>query len=156
MKKIWMSILIALLALPVWAVQTNSGSFATAAFNVGAGATALRATAFTSAGIKVTEEFGAHSALLILEFTRAAGSSSTVDYYFQVSWDGGTTWADFKEPVADAEYFSIATNHAVISGTTVRISFVIRLDGVSTIRMSKVVNGDSSNALTAVNAYLSW
>jgi hypothetical protein len=158
MKKLAILFLIALLALPLAADRTFSESFTTATFNLAAGATAWRATNFTSAGIKVSGEYAARMALLILEFTRTSGSSSTVDFYFQVSYDGGTTWADFKEPVLDAEYFSIATEHAAMAGTTytVRVSQIIHLAGVDHIRLAKVVNGDSSNALTSVKATLSW
>jgi hypothetical protein len=92
-----------------------------------------------------------------MTFTRAAGSATlTVDYYFQVSYDGGTTWADFHDPIADADYLSVIAGHAVISGTTVRVSRIIPLNGVSHIRFSKVINNDTANALTAVNATISW
>jgi hypothetical protein len=157
MRKLAMLFLMAFLALPLAADQTFSESFTTATFNLAAGATAWRATNFTSAGIDVSGYYGARMALLIMEFTRTAGSSSTVDYYLQVSYDG-TTWTDFVEPVSGAEYFSTATNHAVMAATTytVRVAYIIHLAGVNRIRLSKVVNGDASNALTAVKATLSW
>jgi hypothetical protein len=159
MKKFAMLFLVALLALPLAGDRTYSESFTTeTSFNLAASGTALRATNFTSPGIKVSKEVGARMALFTMEFARSAGSSSTVDFYLQVSYDDGVTWSDFVDPVSSAEYFSVATEHAVMAATTttVRVSYIIHLAGVDHIRLSKVVNGDSSNALTAVKATLSW
>jgi hypothetical protein len=155
MKRLFIVALVMLMVLPLLADRTYTEAFTTA-FALNAGATKVNVTDFTSASVKVSEEKGARMALLTMTFTRAAGSASTVDFYFQVSYDGGTTWADFNDPIADAEYHSLATNHAVLSGTTVRVSRIIHLAGVSHIRLAKVVNGDGGNNLTAVNATLSW
>ena len=156
MRKILFIAMITMLALPLMADRTYTQAFTTA-FNLAAAGTAMNGTEFTSTSIKVSEEKGAKLALLTLTFTRAAGSATlTIDYYFQVSYDGGTTWADFHDPIADADYLSIVTAHAVLSGTTVRVSRIIPLNGVSHIRFSKVINNDTGNNLTAVNATLSW
>lgn len=87
-------------------------------------------------------------ALITCEFTRAAGSSSTVDFYFQVSYDDGTTWSDYDK-------VEIPTNTTVISGTTVRVSYVFHTSGASHWRLSVIDNNDASNALTACNASIS-
>ena len=156
MKRLFIIALVMLLALPLLADRTYTQAF-TAAFSLAASGTATNGTEFTSAEVKVSEERGAKIALLTLTFTRAAGSATlTVDYYFQVSYDGGTTWADFHDPIADADYLSVIAGHAVLSGTTVRVSRIIPLNGVSHIRFSKVINNDTVNNLTAVNAILSW
>ncbi len=150
MKKLLFIVLIALMVLPLMADRTYTVAFTTA-FNLAASGTATNGTEFTSAEVKVSEEKGTKTALLTMTFTRAAGSATlTVDYYFQVSFDGGTSWSDYIDPT------SIITGHSVISGTTVAVSKPLHLFGVSHIRLSKVVNGDTANNLTACNAYLSW
>jgi len=154
MKKIWIMALVVLLVLPLMADRTWNETFTTA-FNLNASATKTHGTDFTSASVQVSSERGARMALLVLTFSRAAGSALTVDFYFQVSYDG-TTWCDFNDPIADAEYFSLATNHAVTSGSIVLVARVIHLAGVSHIRLNKVVNNDTGNNVTAVNALLSY
>ena len=91
-----------------------------------------------------------------MTFTRSAGSTSTVDFYFQVSYDNGTTFSDYHDPVSDADYISIATNHAVISGNIVRVTRIISIAGISHIKLAKITNNDASNALTLCNATVSW
>lgn len=117
--------------------------FLAAAVALNASATKVNVSDFTSLSLPC----GAHAGLLMLTFTRAAGSASlTLDFYFQVSYDGGTTWADYIEPI------SIETGHDVFSGTTVRVARSANVQGASHIRLAKVVNNDTGNNLTAVNA----
>lgn len=119
--------------------------------------TLVNGTGFTSVEVRTSYPGTPSSALLTLTFTRASGSASlAVDFYFQVSYDGGTTWADLHVAVSDADYLSVLTGHAVVSGTTVRVSRSIILAGISHIRLSKIVNNDSGNNLTACNATISW
>lgn len=128
-------------------------NFIATAISMTASKTAVNGTDFTSKALPAQIE---PWSLLTITFTRAAGSASTVTFTFQVSYDGGTTWANFIDPLTGLEtYFAIATNHAVISGTTVAVSKPIRLSGVTHIRLQSIVNADSSNALTLVNATLS-
>jgi hypothetical protein len=156
MKRLFIIALVTLMILPLMADRNYTQVF-TAPFNLNASATATNGTDFTSASINVSGNVRANMALLTMSFTRTAGSAtSTVDFYFQVSYDGGTSWADFHDPIADADYLSVIAGHAVLSGTTVRVSRIIPLNGVSHIRFSKVINNDTVNNLTAVNAILSW
>jgi hypothetical protein len=121
----------------------------TTAFALGKTATKVNVTDFTSLAFVLPQD--AEMALLLLTFTRAAGSASlTLDYYFQVSGDGGTTWWDYIEPL------SIETGHAVITGTTVRVARQLSLAGFTNIRLASVVNNDTVNDLTAVNAGISF
>jgi hypothetical protein len=148
--------LLALLLLLVPFVQadyTNNKAFLATAVACNASTTLVNGVGFTS-----LERTGFGSAaLLTLTFARAVGSASlAVDFYFQVSYDGGTTWSDFHDAVSDAAYFSVLTGHAVVTGTTVRVSRTIILSGVSHIRLSQIVNNDTVNNLTACNATISW
>lgn len=126
-----------------------NGNFIAAAVGVAANTEAANGTDFTSAEIGIP--FDVESGILILTFTRASGSASlTVDFYFQISPDNGTTWYDYVEGA------SIETGHAVISGTTVRVARAVSLTGATHIRLSKIDNNDTANALTAVNAGISF
>lgn len=155
MKKIALILMVLILV-----IGSAAGSYFTkqdflaSAVALNASATKVNVSDFTSVDINCANYPA--NALLTLTFTRAAGSSSTVDFYLQVSFDNGTTYSDYRDPIADAEYFSLATNHAVLSGTTVRVSRIINLAGVSHVRLAKLINNDGSNNLTAVNATLSW
>jgi hypothetical protein len=133
--------------------QAGYANFLAAAIGVAKTVTKVNGTDFTSVQLPVQIE---PASLLTVTFTRAAGSASLVTFVFQVSYDGGTTWSNFIDPLTGLEaYFSLATNHAVISGTTVRVSKPIGLYGVTHIRLASVANADASNDLTAVNASLS-
>ncbi len=150
MRKIIFAVLcLALLAWPVMADYSYSLNLIATAIAVGAGATKIEVTDFTAVEANISHQgsFGA----LTVTFTRAAGAADTVDFYFEVSADGGTTWSTFEGTT-----ISVATNHAVISGTTVRATWVIDFGGISHIRLAKVVNNDAVHALTAVNVKVSF
>lgn len=153
MKKIIiaLAVIAALLsaAVPGGADYRYSKSFLAAAASVNAGVTKTNVADFTSVEINVVS-LPSQGALTVT-FARAAGTTSTVDVYFEVSTDGGTTWATFEGTT-----LSIATNHAVISGTTVRSALLLDLGGISNIRLAKIVNNDSSNNITAVNVSISF
>lgn len=125
------------------------GNFIAAAIAVGASATKTNGSDFTSSKIVIPE--GVEVGLLLLTWTRAAGSASlTLDFYFQASSDDGATWWDYIEPISDI------TGHAIISGTTVRIARQISLRGMTHLQLSKIINNDSGNDLTSVNATISF
>ena len=94
--------------------------------------------------------------VITVTFARAAGSASKVSFYFQVTYDAGITWTDFVEPISGLECIEVATNHGIINGTTVRVTQAFFVPMVNRIRLAKIVNGDGSNALTAINATLSY
>ena len=92
---------------------------------------------------------------LTVEFTRAAGTSSTVDFEFEVSFDGGDTWALFRDSLSNP-LIRIPTNTTVISGTTVRVTFQVNVYGYSDIRLKSIDNNDTLNGITAVMVTLSY
>ena len=120
----------------------------TTAFSLNASTTATNGVEFTSTAISVP--YSVISAVLLATFTRAAGSASlTVDFYVQVSPDNGTTWYTYTS-------LAVTTGETVVSGTTVNYAFPINLAGVTHIRLWKVVNNDTANNLTAVNAGIAF
>lgn len=135
----------------------TSQDFLATGVSCGTSASVVNQTGFGSATVRVSYIGRPSTATLTMTFTRAAGSATlTADFYFQVSYDNGTTWADFHDAVSDADYLSIITGHAVVSGTTVRVSRIISIAGISHIRLAKITNNDSANALTLCNATVSW
>ena len=156
MKKYFKPFLVLLLFAVLSLTPVNPQSWAfTADFldtaeNVGTNAVITNGVGndFLSNEVWVSRRGYSSIVLITCEFTRAAGSASTVDFYFQVSYDDGTTWSDY-------DLIEIATNTTVISGTTVRVSYPFNSQGASHWRLSSIDNNDVSNALTACNASIS-
>lgn len=103
----------------------------------------------TSSVIWVAEPGYSKKVVLIFTFTRAAGSASTLDFYFEFSHDDGTTWTDYDDITEQ-----IATNTTAYSGTTVRVMEFVYVDGMTDLRLKKITNGDATNGVTAVNVTL--
>ena len=103
-------------------------------------------------GINVTALEGLpNQGLITIIFTRdGAGTADEVDFEFQVSYDGGTTWT-----TAPYVTVSVATN-ARASSSIVRHSQAIHLYGASHIRASFVVNASATTNLTLCQAVFSW
>lgn len=148
-KLIFLSILL-LCFLPLFALYT--ANFLDTAVDVGAGATATNGTEFTSNELEIGRWLAEKQqpGAIIVTFTRAAGTADTVDFELEVSYNGGTTWASFE-----GVGIKVATNHAVISGTTVRVHIEVNFYGISTIRVHSIKNNDSTNGITACNVTLS-
>lgn len=121
------------------------------AIDIAASATATNDTEFTSDEIAVE-----HSAKVIISvtFTRAAGSSSTVDFEIEVSTDHKNSWSLYRGGSANP-MIQVATNTPVISGTTVNMAYQINAVGISHFRIKDIENTDSSNAITAVQVQIS-
>ena len=121
------------------------------AIDITASATATNDTEFTSDEIAVE-----HSAKVIISvtFTRAAGSSSTVDFEIEVSTDHKNSWSLYRGGSANP-MIQVATNTPVISGTTVNMAYQINAVGISHFRIKDIENTDSSNAITAVQVQIS-
>lgn len=132
-----------------WSGYRFSQNLLATATTLGAGASKVNGVGFTSTEINLIQQpsLGA----LTVTFARAAGAADVVTFYFEVSADGGTTWSTFE-----GTNIAVATNHDVISGTTVRSTWIVELGGISHIRLAKIVNGDAANALTAVNVKVSF
>jgi len=147
MKKLSIFVILAFACLQLWAMYTQP--FLSADIAVNAGVLKVNGTDFTSAEIDVDRFSGNGTASLYMQFTRAAGSASTIDANFEVSSNGGATWATLEGGT-----LSVATNHSVISGTTVRVYKQYNLNGVGKIRLQSVKNNDASNNITAFNITL--
>jgi hypothetical protein len=119
---------------------------ATAIATITTGATATNGSEFTSVAIPVDSDMAA----LAITFTHAgAGDGSNIDYYFQASYDGGTTWTT-------NEFILIqkASNMAPAAAGARVHAQVDWYQGISHLRLWKVVNNDAAS-ITAVNATLS-
>jgi len=119
-----------------------------APINLNAGLTATNGVEFNSRELSVKR---ASPIALTVTFTRAAGGANTVDYAFEASYDNGNSWATFEGVV-----IAIATNYAVVSGTTVAVLKIVTVRGVSHLRLKTITNNDGVNNLTALNVMLSY
>jgi len=154
MKKfILISILI--LAVPLMATWSRSGALLDGTLGITATNTATNGAQFDSKEIIVYDTpFIGVTAI----FTRAAGSALTVDFVFEVCYDGGNNgpapatahWATFKG--TDTK---IATQEAATTGTIVRCFYEIRVAGASHFRLKSVKNNDTVNDITNVNVVVS-
>ena len=148
MRKIKYLFLVSLLlTLSLSGSWRYKADFISTAINLNAGLTATNGAEFTSNELKVSSELVG----ITIQFTRAAGAADTVDIAFEASYDNGTNWATFEGVV-----LSVATNHSVISGTSVAVFLLVTTNGVSHLRLKTIVNGDGVNNLTAINATLSY
>lgn len=150
--KRWGILIAALLAIALVTtadVQTQENFLATAVASIGASTTVTNGTDFTSKSLTVGPASHPVAGVVVV-FTRAVGAASTLDVNFEVSYDNGTTWASY-----DDGQVQVATNHAVISGTTVRYYTLLALYGASHVRLKSMVNNWSGGALTSVNVSLS-
>jgi hypothetical protein len=123
-----------------------------AGVDCGTSTTVVNGTDFTSAHVSTTYPIDTpkNVGLLTVTFTRTTGTTAEVDFEFQVSFDGGTTWC--TEPYC---VVSVATNAAAATSNVVRYAAPVYLYGISHLRLYRIVNNDGSTALTACGAYLS-
>jgi len=128
------------------AQYTEYEDFLVTAVNVNASTT----VAVASSSIWVSRPGFSGVVALICTFTRSAGSTSTLDFYFQASHDGGTTWENY-----DGATIEIPTNQAVYSGNIVREVYFIYVYGLTHLRARQIVNNDGANNVTACNVTLS-
>ena len=140
-------ILLFLLTIGLLGSYNTNYVFVTGDVDVAAGVTKTNGVDFTSKEVPVRV---APLIALTVIFERAAGSSSTVDFAFEVSYDGGTTWATFKGVA-----ISVRTDHSVVSGNVVRVFQLVNVPGASHIRWKSVLNNDSGNNITKCNVVLS-
>lgn len=146
-----LSIMAALVLLLVAFSSANVArkeNFLAAAATITASTTVTNGTEFTSTEIEVRTTMSPVMGVTAT-FTRTTGGAATLDIYFQVSYDGGTTWADFDDAT-----IQISANHTVVTANVVRYYQPLPLYGVTNIRISKMVNNWAGGSLTAVNATL--
>lgn len=129
---------------------TNSYDFLATAIGCGAGATVVNGVGFTSKEVSTGSGLGVIGTLVVT-FTRSgSGASDVVEFHIQGSQDGGTTWT-----TADVYSVEIATDtDNGGSGSVVTVMKFINLNGVSRLRLYKIVNNDSSETLTAIQVTL--
>ena len=149
MRKFILAIIL-LLTIPLMGAYRKSADFLASAVAVNATITKVNGTDFTSVEVNLSyppdlPTIGA----LTVTFTRAAGSASTVDFEFQVSYDGGTSWT-----TAYYVRIQVATNETAVSNV-VKVTKPVYLYGISHMRLYRIVNNDGANNLTACNAKIS-
>jgi len=151
MKKLFLTILTAVfLLMPLSADYTGNTAFLATAIAVAADTVEVVGTGIATHSLPL----GSQEIIgITCEFIPAGASASTVDFYFEVSYDGGTTWASLsKNAIAE-----IPTEQAVVTGeSAVRVFYEVNVYGASHIRWSSVDNNDAVNALSGVNVYLSY
>jgi hypothetical protein len=127
--------------------RADTTAFLATAVSVNATVTKVIVTDFPDHKIPLG---GKETATFTFEFTRAAGSASTVDFRIQGSKDDGATWTTFYT-------FQIPTNTVIVTGTTVRVLYDVNLPaGYTHVRLYSIYNSDATNNLTEVNAYMSF
>lgn len=119
---------------------------ATAVSTITTGDNANMTDDFTAVEIPIDSDM----ATIAITFTHAgAGDGANIDFYFQASYDGGTTFTT-------NEFILIqkASNMAPAAAGARRHAQVDWFQGVSHVRLWKVVNNDAAS-ITIVNATLS-
>ena len=150
LKRIFYCLLVILVAIPLWGTFNKSWDFLATAVDCGASTTLVNGVGFTSTQIEISRPQGMKdTGSLSVTFTRAAGSASTLDFEFQVSFDGGSSWS-----TAYYVRIRVATNETALTNV-VKVTKELNLHGISHIRLYRIVNNDGANAVTACNATLS-
>ena len=142
------------MAIAVFATMLFASHLSTTNFLTTAVSTALSTTTTITTdtdGIEIGAREGfPNQGLITIIFTRSgSGTSAEVDFEFQVSYDGGSTWTTSAYTTV-----SVATNARAVD-SVVRHSQPVHLYGVSHIRLAFIVNADATNNLTLCQAVLS-
>lgn len=151
MKKLGI-LLLALLFITTFGFSPTKylGTFLDSAQDVNADTVYAKSSWSSTEVIRVNELGSQPYALVVVTFTRSAGSDTlTVDFDFQASYDGGTTWTTAYFVRIDPK-----TNETADSNV-VRYPELINPHGVTHLRLHRIDNNDDSNNLTACNAMIS-
>jgi len=90
MRKLFPILLVILLAAPLMADYTGNTAFLATAISVAADTVEVVGTGIATHSLPL----GSQEIIgITCVFTPAGAAASTVDFYFEVSYDGGTTWA---------------------------------------------------------------
>ena len=127
----------------------ESTDFLTTAVACGTSTTLVNGTGFNSSTIRVARGGYPEAGAITITFTRTTGSASEVYFEFQASYDNGTTWT-----TAYYVRIAVATNETAVSNVVVKTT-LINLNGVSHLRLYRIVNLDAAVGLTACNANFS-
>lgn len=150
-KKIIIAIILTIFLAKVHGLAWSKKiDFLSTAVSCGISTTLVNATGFNSAEINATFPPPFAIAALTVIFTRTTGTAAEVDFEFQVSYDGGTTWS-----TAYYVKISVPTNETAVSNV-VRVTKEVQFYGISHVRLYRIVNNDGATALTACNATLSY
>jgi len=146
--KLFAVLLVLLLATASFGDHRGESDFiATAIATITTGATATNGSEFTSRELPVRTQM----ATITVTFTHAgAGDGANVDFYFQASYDNGSTWTTNEFILTQ-----VASNIAPAAAGARIYSAVDWFQGISHIRLWKVTNNDAAS-ITLVNATLSW
>jgi hypothetical protein len=153
LKRLFLALsLIALLALPVSAQSWSwsSACIDTAITTLAASSTATNGSEFTANSIQVSLLGGSSVVAVTITFTGDGSmDGSDIDFFFQASYDDGTTWSTTGFVEVDV---ASDTDH---SSNVVRHTELVNVYGVSHLRLWKVVNNDAANSITSINATIS-
>jgi len=118
--------------------------------DVSSGGTATDGTHFNSQDIRISWAGYGNVVAITISFTGDGSmDGSDVDFFFQVSYDGGTTWT------TDAYVEVDVASDAAHSSNVVRHTELVNVHGISHIRLYQIVNNDSTSGITACNAWVS-
>jgi len=135
-----------ILALPTSGSIGRTFTFLGTAVNVSAGGNWTNG----GGGVSSTEPdltYEVNEGSIMVTFTRSAGTTDTVDFWFQVH--NGIAWS-----TTAFLKVQIATNSPADTNVVRDCGTIIQLQGIKKIRLYKIENTDSSNNVTDCNAYL--
>lgn len=123
----------------------NSQDFLATAEDVNDNTTAVNGTDFTSREINISDWWSQGS--ITVWFTPAVPAAVAVDFEFQVSSDGGTSWSS-------AYYVKISedSNQTQDGSGVVRTTTEVNFFGISHIRLYRIVVGNGAGNCTVMNA----
>lgn len=146
-------ILTVLLIVPVssqsWSWSQNA--LATSEASISAGGTATNGSEITASSIKVSRNNHASVVAVTIWFTGDGSmDGSDVDFFFQASYDNGTTWSTDAYVEVD-----VASDTDADGSNNAKHTELINVYGISHLRLWKIVNNDAANSITTVNATIS-
>ena len=83
------------------------------------------------------------------KFAIVTGDGNNVEFRIFASYDNGSSWSYLTT-------LEIPSDRTPATGTTVRQTFFLNAYGISHVIVKSIKNGDAVNAITSVNAYLSY
>ena len=127
---------------------------ATAVAEITTGDNANMTDDFTTIPIKVSRRTGGNHVPIVAITVTFTGDGSMdgadIDFYFQASYDNGTTYTTTDYVVVSRESDTDADADEVVIYTE-----EVNVFGISHLRLWKVVNNDAANSITDVNATIS-
>ena len=146
MKTIKIVLCLCLFASFLFADWSESQEFLTVAeASIASGATATDGSEYTS-----WKRVASSGTIAITgEFTIVTGDGANVEFRIFASYDNAANWSYLT-------VLEIPSNTTPATGTTVRQTFFLNAGGISHVIVKSIKNGDAVNAITNVQAYLSY